>query len=200
MSFLADYEPVEDRIRKFWDDHPKGRITTSVLPSADGHYVVNAAVYREGEDVPAATGHAEETVGSSPVNKLSALENCETSAIGRALANLGYAPKGKRPSREEMDKSQRSVEERPPDPVNANGCPSCGATVENLGDPGGTKNPRWRCTNRSCQGGGKKRDGGNWPWASWDEDPWSPKPTRQDFPPSDLVPPAEFFPPGEEPF
>jgi arylamine N-acetyltransferase len=32
------------------------------------------------------------------------LENCETSAIGRALANAGYAPKGKRPSREEMSK------------------------------------------------------------------------------------------------
>ena len=51
-----------------------------------------------------ATGYAEETVSSRGVNQTSALENCETSAIGRALANAGYAPKGKRPSREEMSK------------------------------------------------------------------------------------------------
>jgi hypothetical protein len=51
-----------------------------------------------------ATGYAEETVTSRGVNQTSALENCETSAIGRALANAGYAPKGKRPSREEMSK------------------------------------------------------------------------------------------------
>jgi hypothetical protein len=42
------------------------------------------------------------------------LENCETSAIGRALANAGYAPKGKRPSREEMTKV---VAAKPPKPA-----------------------------------------------------------------------------------
>jgi hypothetical protein len=47
---------------------------------------------------------AEETVQGRGVNATSALENCETSAIGRALANAGYATKGKRASREEMSK------------------------------------------------------------------------------------------------
>jgi hypothetical protein len=47
---------------------------------------------------------AEETVQGRGVNATSALENCETSAIGRALANAGYAAKGKRASREEMQK------------------------------------------------------------------------------------------------
>ena len=53
---------------------------------------------------PWATGLAEETVQGRGVNATSALENCETSAIGRALANAGYATKGKRASREEMAK------------------------------------------------------------------------------------------------
>jgi hypothetical protein len=75
-------------------------------------YIVKAYLYKDSADVVAwATGYAEETVTSRGVNQTSALENCETSAIGRALANAGYAPKGKRPSREEMSKvvTQRAI-------------------------------------------------------------------------------------------
>jgi hypothetical protein len=68
-------------------------------------YIVKAYLFKTGQDSIAwATGYAEETVSTRGVNQTSALENCETSAIGRALANAGYAPKGKRPSREEMSK------------------------------------------------------------------------------------------------
>jgi hypothetical protein len=68
-------------------------------------YIVKAYLFKNAEDgVAWATGYAEETVTSRGVNQTSALENCETSAIGRALANAGYAAKGKRPSREEMTK------------------------------------------------------------------------------------------------
>lgn len=110
MGFLDDYEPVEDRLREFWKDHPAGRVVTDLLRQDGGDYIVKASVYRGDElrdGLPAATGLAHDSYDQLPQNmKASALETCETSAIGRALANLGYAPKGKRPSREEMQKSR----------------------------------------------------------------------------------------------
>lgn len=112
---LSKYEPVEDRIRRFYKDHPEGRIMTDIVWQAVGsderviQWVVKATLWAGDPSTVVAQGHAEEVVGSSNVNKTSALENCETSAIGRALANYNYAPKGARPSREEMTKAQRPV-------------------------------------------------------------------------------------------
>lgn len=112
MSFnLANYEPVEDRLARFWADHKGGRIITELIPAPEGQWIVRTLVWRDGlTDQPDATGYAHEVVGSSGVNRTSALENCETSSIGRALANLGYAPKGARPSREEMSKAEQPAE------------------------------------------------------------------------------------------
>ena len=107
MAFfnLDDYEPVENRIALFWKDHPEGRIVTHMVEGSATRFIVFAALYRRAEDSqPYATGLAEETVQGRGVNATSALENAETSAIGRATANAGYATKGKRPSREEMSK------------------------------------------------------------------------------------------------
>jgi hypothetical protein len=105
MFNLADYEPVEVRLEKFIKDHPSFRIATELEVVEATRYIVKAYLYKDASDgVAWATGYAEETVTSRGVNQTSALENCETSAIGRALANAGYAPKGKRPSREEMSK------------------------------------------------------------------------------------------------
>lgn len=105
MFNLDDYETVEERLVKFWKEHPDGQIHTKVLEHSAARFIVEAAIYRTEADArPWTTGLAEETVQGRGVNATSALENCETSAIGRALANAGYATKGKRASREEMTK------------------------------------------------------------------------------------------------
>jgi len=105
MFNLADYEPVEVRLEKFIKDYPDFRVSTELELVEKDRYIIKAYLYKVAHDSVAwATGYAEETVSSRGVNQTSALENCETSAIGRALANAGYAPKGKRPSREEMTK------------------------------------------------------------------------------------------------
>lgn len=112
---LDDYETVETRLAKFWSEHPDGRVLTDELlhpyigAAGMAQYVVKASVFFDrADDRPVATGIAEEVLTSKGVNMTSALENCETSAIGRALANCGYAAKGQRPSREEMAKVQRA--------------------------------------------------------------------------------------------
>ena len=111
MFNLEDYETVEERLVKFWKDHPDGRIDTTLVESTLQRFIVKASVYRTEVDAQAwTTGYAEETVSTRGVNSTSALENCETSAIGRALANAGYATKGKRASREEMSKVKAKVE------------------------------------------------------------------------------------------
>ena len=105
MFNLEDYETVEERLVKFWKEHPDGQIHTKLLDSTSSRFIVEASIFRTEADArPWTTGLAEETVQGRGVNATSALENCETSAIGRALANAGYATKGKRASREEMSK------------------------------------------------------------------------------------------------
>ena len=108
MSFLQNYEPVEERIRKFWEKYPTGRIHTEIVLINEQEIVIKASIFRDAEDArPAAIDFAQETRGSSNINKQSFVENGSTSAIGRGLATLGFAPKGARPSREEMQKVER---------------------------------------------------------------------------------------------
>jgi hypothetical protein len=108
MGFLDDYEPVADRITKFWEKYgDNGRILTEIKLINETEVVVQASVYIDKNDTrPAAIDWAHETRGSSNINRASFLENCSTSAIGRALATLGFSTK-KRASREEMIKATR---------------------------------------------------------------------------------------------
>ena len=104
-GFLDDYETVETRLEKFWSKFPNGRTETKLLKFDGGQYIVWSAIYRDiADSVPFATGLAEETVQGRGVNSTSALENAETSSLGRSLANGGFAAKGKRASAEEMSK------------------------------------------------------------------------------------------------
>lgn len=103
---LDNYETVQSRIDAFWEQYPEGRIHTHVLHRDDKTFIVQALIFRDemSDTEPFASGMAEEIVGSNPVNKTSALENCETSAIGRALRIGGI---GREASREEMEKVER---------------------------------------------------------------------------------------------
>lgn len=106
---LANYEPVDERIARFKTDHPNFRVLTE--ESHDGEpgstrWIVKASIWRDAENtgMPDGTGFAFEIDGKGMTQRTAALETCETSAIGRALANLGYA--GNRSvTREEMSKS-----------------------------------------------------------------------------------------------
>ena len=113
---LDNYETVEDRLKKFWKENPDARINTEIAHiTEDGTCVtIRAEVFKQEEDArPVATGIAQETKGQGGFANADAwMENCETSAIGRALANWKYQGSDKaRPSREEMSKVQ--VEKKP---------------------------------------------------------------------------------------
>lgn len=113
---LQDYETVESRIRKFTELYPDGRIVTeweNNFEEVNGArtWVVKTTIYLDAGDqankLPKATGYASETDGTGGANSAgAALENCETSSIGRALANMALSG-NKRASREEMEKVER---------------------------------------------------------------------------------------------
>ena len=84
-----EYQTVALRVQTFRSDHPDYSLTTEMVDRND-EFVVFRATIADVEKRVLATGHAEEYRRASQINKTSALENAETSAIGRALAALGY--------------------------------------------------------------------------------------------------------------
>lgn len=115
---LDDYETVEERLKRFWNDHPGGAVITQNLTQPSDRishtWVVRAEIYFEHTDeTPRGTGMAFEIDGQPGANVTAALENCESSAIGRALANCGYSG-NKRPTRQEMAKVNRGAPKQRP--------------------------------------------------------------------------------------
>lgn len=115
MNFdLEAYAPVQERIAAFYRDFPHGCIQTRLVREEGPEVVFEARVFRSPDEVAArvyTSGWAREVEGKNPVNRTSHLENCESSAIGRALANLGYSKDATRPSRSEMIKVHRVRQE-----------------------------------------------------------------------------------------
>ena len=119
---LSKYIPVHARIAEFYDKYPDGRIVTEIirLNEDSGFVCIKAGAYRNRDDAePSSTGHAFEVRGQGYVNTTSFIENGETSAVGRALANLGFKIDNGIASREEMQKVERMTEA--PKPTGNNG-------------------------------------------------------------------------------
>lgn len=109
MAFdLSQYETVDTRIHEWYEKYPSARIETELIAHSETQFIFKASVYKDAKDEkPIATGWAEEKVGTNAMMKNFLAEVCETSSIGRALANAGMSAKGKRSSREEMEKVER---------------------------------------------------------------------------------------------
>ncbi len=84
-----DYAQVNQRIKAFRLVHPSGCITTEIIDMENGIVTMKASVFDEAMRL-LGTGYAQEKESSSYINKTSYIENCETSAIGRALGMCGY--------------------------------------------------------------------------------------------------------------
>jgi len=83
-----DYVEVNERLKYFRNNYPKYSLTTEVIEKTTDSILIKATI-RDEQDREIATGIAEEIKGSTFINKTSYVENCETSAWGRALANMG---------------------------------------------------------------------------------------------------------------
>ena len=118
-NFLQNYEQVDDRLKRFFTDYKDSRIhvhteLVDTPPTLKG-IIFKATIQVFDLDnnlVFSANGWANEVPGDGMVNKDSVVENCETSAVGRALANLSYSG-SKRPSKEEMNKVGRGAYQDP---------------------------------------------------------------------------------------
>lgn len=119
---LDEYETVADRITRLLEAHPDARIVTQDLTTEQDRtssiWRIKAYVYLtagdQAEDLPKATGHAFEIDGTGGANAYAAYENCETSAIGRAIAHAlaGYSG-DKKASASEMAKVNKGITPKP---------------------------------------------------------------------------------------
>lgn len=116
MFDLSTYEDVNSRIKRFRDTYILGRVTTEIveIDVTKGYVIIRACVFREHEDVvPAAIDYAYELRTDRGVNRDFWIENCSTSAIGRAIGLL--MPSEARPTRQDMQKAEHLLANPEPD-------------------------------------------------------------------------------------
>ena len=108
-----DYAEVNQRIEAFRKLFPMGSIVTDIVSLVDGVVVIKATVSDE-EGKVLATGTAYEKEGNSNINRTSFIENCETSAVGRALGLLGIGINVSVASYEEVSNAILNQEQEAP--------------------------------------------------------------------------------------
>lgn len=107
---IADYSTVAERVKEFHTEFPEGNIQTYIALKEGPEVIIEARVFRTRRDVidnVYTSGFAQEIMGKGNIQKVNHVEVAETSAVGRALANLCYLTDANRPSREEMLKAAR---------------------------------------------------------------------------------------------
>lgn len=102
------YAPVNERIKAFRKLYPTGSIMTEIISEDDKVIEMKATAADDGKVI--ATGHAFEIKNGSYINKTSYLENCETSAVGRALGFAGFGIDAAIASAEELSGAQAEQE------------------------------------------------------------------------------------------
>lgn len=129
-----DYAEVNQRIKAFRMVYPDGFIRTEIKSNADGVCIFSARVgyyNEEGMAILLGTGTAYEKENSTFINKTSYIENCETSAVGRALGMAGFGIDTSVASYEEVENAIANQEKPAPKIESAPEvkCPKCGKVM-----------------------------------------------------------------------
>lgn len=106
-----EYATVAERINAFRKVYPDGKIDTHITKLEDGVCIITARVWNADGNL-LATGTAYEKEGSSNINRTSFIENCETSAVGRALGMAGFGLIGAVATADEINRAQAALDEQ----------------------------------------------------------------------------------------
>ena len=107
------YVLVSDRVLAFNEEYPKGSIKTELVSEPSDKHIIVKAIITPDTTTPERqfTGYAQEVIGEGYINKTSALENAETSAVGRALAMMGIGVIHSIASVDEINKATNKINE-----------------------------------------------------------------------------------------